>query len=222
MPAASTARHSCWNWRHRPRPPPSGCSDHCDRSNRHGLRCEVHPRGSKATPGFERVAPSVQRSASCRSHLTLSGVTQSAGGPPARPSPDSQTALPSVVGPGQPARPPRSGSNRPTPPLPGPAQPPRPPRASAIRSPLDSLPTPAPQSVRLALWAWLASCLFPMIAITYALPGSPDVRAHQRAIALIETPNATAVSLDRAVTVTVWIAIASLALPIVLRWSSRS
>ncbi len=55
-----------------------------------------------------------------------------------------------------------------------------------------------------------------MIAITYAVSRLTDVRAHQRAIALIETPNATAVSLERAVTVTVWIAIASLALPIVL------
>ena len=81
---------------------------------------------------------------------------------------------------------------------------------------MDSLPTPTPQSVRLSLWVWLASCLFPMIAITYALSRLTNVRAHQRAIALIETPAATAVSLDRAVTVTIWIAIASLALPIAL------
>jgi hypothetical protein len=66
------------------------------------------------------------------------------------------------------------------------------------------------------MWAWLSSCLFPIIAITYALSRLADVKAHQRAIALVETPDATAVSLDRAVTVTVWIAIASLALPIVL------
>lgn len=68
----------------------------------------------------------------------------------------------------------------------------------------------------MALVAWLASCLFPMIAITYALSRLADVRAHQRAIALIETPDTTPVSLDRAVTVTIWIAIASLALPIAL------
>jgi hypothetical protein len=122
-----------------------------------------------------------------------------------------------MLGSGPPARPPRSGSDQPPrPPRPGSDQPPRPPRASTIRSPLDSLPTPAPHSVRLSLGTWLASCLFPVIAITYALSRLADVRAHQRAIALIETPDATPVSLDRAVTVTIWIAIASLALPIVL------
>lgn len=55
-----------------------------------------------------------------------------------------------------------------------------------------------------------------MIAITYALSRLADVRAHQQAIAVIETPGSTAISLERAVTVTVWIAIASLALPILL------
>jgi hypothetical protein len=66
------------------------------------------------------------------------------------------------------------------------------------------------------MWFWLASCLFPIIAITYAVSRLADVRAHQRAIALIETPNSTAESLDRSVTVTIWIALASLVLPILL------
>lgn len=60
----------------------------------------------------------------------------------------------------------------------------------------------------------MASCLFPMIAITYAVSRLAGVRAHQRAIALIETPDSTVESLDRAVTVTIWIAVATLVLPI--------
>ena len=78
------------------------------------------------------------------------------------------------------------------------------------------MPQAAPRSVRLSLWTWLASCLFPAIAITYALSRLADVRAHQRALALTETPDVTAVSLERAVTVTISIAVASLVLPIVL------
>jgi hypothetical protein len=66
------------------------------------------------------------------------------------------------------------------------------------------------------MWTWLASCLFPMIAITYAVSRLADVRAHQHAIALIETPDSTAESLDRAVNVAIWIAVASFVLPILL------
>lgn len=66
------------------------------------------------------------------------------------------------------------------------------------------------------MWAWLASCLFPIIAITYAVSRMSDVRAHQRAIALAETPDSTAVSLDRVVSVTVWLALAALALPVII------
>jgi len=66
------------------------------------------------------------------------------------------------------------------------------------------------------MWAWLASGIFPVIAIVYAVSRLSDVRAHQRAIAVIETPNSTAASLDRAVDVTIWIALAALALPVLI------
>jgi len=66
------------------------------------------------------------------------------------------------------------------------------------------------------MWSWLASCVFPMIAVTYAVSRLADVQVHQRAIALTETPRATAESVDRAVTVTIWIAVASLVLFILL------
>lgn len=85
-----------------------------------------------------------------------------------------------------------------------------------MRSPLDALPTPAPPSVRFSLGAWLASCIFPLIAVTYALSRMSDVRAHQRAIALAETPDSTATSLDRVVNVTVWIALAAMILPVII------
>lgn len=61
------------------------------------------------------------------------------------------------------------------------------------------------------MWAWLASTIFPMIAITYALSRMSEVREHQRAIALAKAPDSTAASLDRSVNVTVWIAVAALA-----------
>jgi len=66
------------------------------------------------------------------------------------------------------------------------------------------------------MWAWLASTVFPLIAITYAASRMSDVQAHQRAIALTQTPNATAESLDRVVTVTVWLALAALAVPVLI------
>ena len=81
---------------------------------------------------------------------------------------------------------------------------------------MDALPTPAPQAVRFSLGAWLASCIFPLIAVTYAVSRMSDVRAHQRAIALAETPDSTATSLDRVVNVTVWIALAAMILPVII------
>jgi hypothetical protein len=62
----------------------------------------------------------------------------------------------------------------------------------------------------------LASCIFPLIAVTYAVSRMNDVRAHQRAIALAETPDSTATSLDRVVNVTVWIALAVMILPVII------
>lgn len=143
------------------------------------------------------------------SPISLRGVTQSAGGPPARPSPENQIAA--ATGPSPPPRPPRdSGSQE------SGGAPQRPPRESTLRSPLDQLPTPAPRAVRLSVAAWLASCLFPLAAVTYAVVRMSDVRDHQRTIALADDANYTATSLERAVDVTVWVALATLILPVII------
>ena len=99
---------------------------------------------------------------------------------------------------------------------PRPDKPVRPSTASAIRSPLDILPTPAPRSVLLSSWTWIASGLIPLLAIIYSFTKLDDVRAHLRATAVAETPTATEASLDRVVDVTVLTAIAALAAPIVV------
>jgi hypothetical protein len=96
------------------------------------------------------------------------------------------------------------------------AMPARPSTASSIRSPLDRLPVPAPRSVIASLWIWIISCLVPLVAIIYSVTRLDDVRAHLRATAMIEDPSATAESLDRVVNVTMWIALAALAVPVVV------
>jgi hypothetical protein len=99
---------------------------------------------------------------------------------------------------------------------PRPQMPARPSTASAIRSPLDVLPVPAPRCVVASTWIWIASCLVPLLAIIYSVTRLDDVRAHIHATAVIEDPTATAESLDRVVNVTMWIALAALAVPAVV------
>ncbi|MET0865935.1 MAG: hypothetical protein ABWZ98_16510, partial [Nakamurella sp.] len=95
-------------------------------------------------------------------------------------------------------------------------RPARPARTSHLRSPLEDLADPAPRSVRLSFWVWIASCLPPLLAIILTLSRLTEVRAHLTATALAETPDLTAASLARIVTVTIWVAIAALAVPIVI------
>ena len=92
----------------------------------------------------------------------------------------------------------------------------RPSTASGIRSPLDALPPPTPRSVLSSLWAWIAGCLVPLAAIAYSVTRLDDVRANLRATAVMESPDATAASLDEVVDVTIWIALAALAAPAVI------
>jgi len=91
----------------------------------------------------------------------------------------------------------------------------RPSTASQILSPLDNIPAPAPISVVVSMWAWIFSCVVPLLAIVYSLTRLDDVRTHLQGTALIETPDKTAESIDRVVTITVSIALVSLAVPII-------
>jgi len=99
---------------------------------------------------------------------------------------------------------------------PRPEKPERPSTASGIRSPLDTPPPPTPRSVIASLWSWIASCLVPLAAIAYSITRLDDVRATLRATAVVESPDATAESLDEVVDVTIWIALAALAAPAVI------
>jgi hypothetical protein len=100
---------------------------------------------------------------------------------------------------------------------PAPLPPARPARTTYLRSPLEDLADPAPRSVRVSLWVWIASSIPPLLAIILTLTRLTEVRAHLSATALAETPDLTAASLVRIVTVTIWVAVAALAVPIVLQ-----
>lgn len=56
----------------------------------------------------------------------------------------------------------------------------------------------------------------PLAAIAYSVTRLDDVRANLRATAVMESPDATAASLDEVVDVTIWIALAALAAPAVI------
>lgn len=96
------------------------------------------------------------------------------------------------------------------------APPARPSLSAGIRSPLEFVPLPTPRSVVVSLWMWMLSCVVPLIAIVYAVTRLDAVREHLRVAAVTQTPDATADSLDRVVSVTVLIALVALAVPAIL------
>ena len=56
----------------------------------------------------------------------------------------------------------------------------------------------------------------PLLAIILTLSRLTEVRAHLTATALSDTPDLTAASLTRIVTVTIWVAVAALVVPIII------
>lgn len=82
--------------------------------------------------------------------------------------------------------------------------------------PVETAPVPAPASVVASMWAWILSCLVPLLAVVYSVVLMEEVRAHLLVAATEKDPTATAESLDKVVNVTVWIALGALIATVVL------
>lgn len=93
----------------------------------------------------------------------------------------------------------------------------RPMTGSSIRFANERVPSPAPATVVTSMWAWIISCAVPLLAIIYSLVLITEIRAHLLATATEKDPTASVETLEKVVTITVWIALGVLIATVVLQ-----